>query len=53
MKCPKCRSEMARKKIKMAFYIYQCPKCHLKIGNMKNEKTDDNDRDSNIELQTL
>lgn len=32
MKCPKCRSEMAKKKESEHNYYYECPKCHTRIG---------------------
>ena len=46
MKCPRCRAEMKRKKLKEQTFIYQCPKCGLKIGNAETVRTEeDNERE--------
>ena len=32
MKCPKCRTEMAKKEEAEHTYVFVCPKCGTKIG---------------------
>lgn len=41
MKCPRCRSDMKRRKLKENQFIYVCPKCNAKVGGRDDQRTMD------------
>lgn len=40
MKCPRCQTEMQRRKLKEHTFQYRCPKCGLTVGKAESQEED-------------
>ena len=51
MKCPRCGSQMNRRKLKEHTFVYVCPKCKQVIGNKAGRNTTEEEAEQDAELE--